>query len=67
MDPDAALANIRSVISALDNAINNEGLPDVQRLVDTDFSDIMLLVDSFQALDEWLGQRGFLPRDWNAR
>lgn len=48
MDPDEALRNIRSLIKQA-----------------THHSDIAaLLMEQFEALDEWLSKGGALPEDW---
>lgn len=49
MDPDAALAEIREILSRRDM---HEGL-DAERLAD--------LIDG---LDTWISRGGFLPRNW---
>jgi hypothetical protein len=54
VDPDEALKNAREA---------------VQKLIKYDYEltgspDTTKLVESFQALDEWMSRGGFLPQDW---
>ena len=52
MDPDEALDVIRAAIDAIS-----------EREFDSELD--RLLVESFTALDEWLQNGGFKPRDWS--
>lgn len=52
MDPEQALENMRT---AAGNLADDDTLPE----------DVTLLVESVQALDEWLSKGGFLPADWS--
>ena len=45
----------------------NAALAKVRELIgDGDSADV-LLVDAFEALDEWLSKGGFLPSDWERK
>lgn len=52
MDPDQALTDIRDRIPAARRSQSRQ---------------IAALAESFEALDEWLSNDGFKPKDWAAR
>lgn len=66
MDPNETLKELRKALKGLDEALATRDA--VESLVDPykdyDDDDVRNAVERFQALDEWLSQGGFLPRDW---
>lgn len=58
MDPDATLTDLRNLIA---NARSGWLGP-----VDM-FATLLDVADSFDDLDEWISNGGFLPTDWNAK
>lgn len=56
MDPNATLKNIREAVGELRNQ-DDDGVLD-------DTSQVGFLLESVEALDEWLGKGGFLPTAW---
>jgi hypothetical protein len=57
MDPNVALAKIREAVGELRQSDDDGVWAD-------DSSQIGMLLEQFEALDEWLSRGGFLPKDW---
>jgi len=57
MDPDAALRAARLALRNMSSAPNSAEF----------IGSAESLAEHFAALDEWLGNGGFLPADWNTR
>ena len=57
MDPDAALHDAHKALAEYRSAQDHENSGDAQTHAEE-------LADAFEALDEWLTQGGFLPKDW---
>lgn len=53
MDPNAALERLRDALRTMDS-YSEDVWPD----------DVMEVVESARALDDWLSRGGFLPTDW---
>ncbi len=52
MDPDKCLAEIRELIAGFQEEISTDEVEELN--------------EKFEALDTWLKNGGFLPRDWQA-
>ena len=61
MDPDEALAIARRAVTELSAHIDQH--PEFGTEDRTEDA-VIRLVDSFQSLDVWLSNDGFLPHDW---
>lgn len=59
MDPNATLAELRSILSDYLSEVDND-----PEQVDMDEGTAVRVVDLFQALDGWLSAGGFLPQAW---
>lgn len=59
MDPDANLNEQRRLAEKLMRAIDHSR--------PLDHHDVRLLVELVIALDEWISQGGFAPRDWKTK
>ena len=57
MDPDAALRAARLALRNMSSAPNSAEF----------IGSAESLAEHFAALDEWLGNGGFLPADWNTQ
>jgi len=66
MDPNAALENIRSLITSIVESIDsNDGDDGTGDAVSPDMDDVSMLCDTFSGLDRWLSNGGFKPREWS--
>jgi hypothetical protein len=57
MDPNAALAAIRSALAELDENVRSGHA--------YDHTSVFELIESVTGLDGWLSKGGFLPTDWS--
>ena len=57
MDPNATLASIHSAIQDRNTAIQNEDS-------DAEIDAMVDIIESFNALDVWITNGGFLPTAW---
>lgn len=70
MDPQAALNQIRVLVSAIRERIDGSETDDIDTMDPDDLTTIVEdaneLVDLFDGLDQWMARGGFLPSDWAA-
>ena len=65
MDPEVALKNARAAAEEI-REIEQRG--DVSSMIEDELDAATArLVESFMALDEWISEGGFLPKDWSNR
>lgn len=58
MDPNAALADLRSALTDWQHTENG---------TEAEADAVDVIVDRFRNLDEWLTRGGFLPADWTRK
>lgn len=68
MDPQAALNQIRVLVSAIRERIDGSETDDIDTMDPDDLTTIVEdaneLVDTFAGLDAWMTRQGFLPASW---
>lgn len=69
MDPEAALKEIRDLVEAIRERIDEHDGDDVDTMDPDDLvtiaEDANALVDRFEGLDAWMSRGGFLPASWS--